>query len=445
MSHVTLGLCTILHGFTHAYGTMLVPLYLLMVADLGLSGVGKASLIVTVYGLVYCLGSYAAGVMADRFNRKMLLGVGLIGNGLAIAAMGLTRQYEVLIALGVLGGLFGTLFHPAANALAPAHYPKSPGMAIGLLGIGSGLGFFAGPQYAGWRAEHGGWLWGAMADWQRPLVELGAIGAVFGILFLLFAREVGRAGGKHPNSSARPNGNGSPPRAVLPARLETEELVFEYEPRPQRVHLSRAMHRRVAGVAAAPGCRDFAGVASLTIASIYLQKAHGYTAAQAGFTIGAMMLISIVVNPLAVWLSPGRRRLPTLAIVLIAGGVALVTTPWWPVAMALPVLCVFQTFQLGSYAVSDAAMLERVPAEVRGRVVGLFLTLAGTFASLSPWAMGFWVDLLGDRATEPLAYAPIFGLLAAMMVVAVSSCPLIARLGDIERKDASIRAPEPAL
>src|SRR5438034_7215788 len=93
-SHLTLGLCTILHAFTHAYGTLLVPLYLLMVSDLRLGGVSRASAVVTVYGLVYCLFSYRAGVLADRFNRKALLGVGLMGNALAITAMGLTRQYE---------------------------------------------------------------------------------------------------------------------------------------------------------------------------------------------------------------------------------------------------------------------------------------------------------------------------------------------------------------
>jgi len=89
-ARTTLILCMLLHGFTHAYGTMLVPLYLLMVRDLKLTGVKQASLIVTLYGLVYALGSYGAGVLADRFNRKALLGIGLLGNALAIVAMGLT-------------------------------------------------------------------------------------------------------------------------------------------------------------------------------------------------------------------------------------------------------------------------------------------------------------------------------------------------------------------
>jgi MFS family permease len=160
---LTLGLGVVLHAFTHAYGTLLVPLYLLIQKDLKLAGTSGASLIVTVYGLVYCLGSFPAGVFADGRDRKGLLGIGLIGNAAAIMLMGFTRQYEVILALAVVAGIFGTLFHPAANALMPEHYPKSPGMAIGLLGIGSGVGFFVGPQYAGWRTGSGlasrwGWV-----------------------------------------------------------------------------------------------------------------------------------------------------------------------------------------------------------------------------------------------------------------------------------------------
>src|SRR5580658_3475739 len=100
-SHLTLGLCTILHGFTHAYGSMLVPLYYRITDDLKLSGVGQATLIVTIYGAVYNLGSYAAGLAADRFSRKTLLAIGLLGNAAAILAIGLSRQYSLILALGI--------------------------------------------------------------------------------------------------------------------------------------------------------------------------------------------------------------------------------------------------------------------------------------------------------------------------------------------------------
>ena len=68
---------------------------------------------------------------------------------------------------------------------------------------------------------------------------------------------------------------------------------------------------------------DFAGVAAFTLASIFLQKAQGYTVKQAGFALGAMMLISVIVNPIAVWITSANRRLKSLALLIIAGGVKM--------------------------------------------------------------------------------------------------------------------------
>src|ERR1700722_1462962 len=90
---ITLVLATLLHAFTHAYGAMLVPLYLLIQADLHLPGVKRAALIVTVYGFSYMILSYPAGVLADRVSRKRMLGVALVLNGFFIAMMGFTHQY----------------------------------------------------------------------------------------------------------------------------------------------------------------------------------------------------------------------------------------------------------------------------------------------------------------------------------------------------------------
>jgi MFS family permease len=397
-SQVTLILSTVLHTFTHAYGAMLVPLYLLISADLRLPGVKYAALLVTVFGVVYNISSYGAGMLADRLNRKNLLGWGLIVNALAIGLMGVTRRYEGLIALAVLAGLAGTLFHPAANALIPAHFPKSPGMAIGFLGVGSGLGFFFGPQYAGWSALHSNWHFASVANWQKPCVELGALGIISGIVFLLFARE---ASGSHLQRTA---------------------------PKPLGPHLRWT----VLAIAATLGCRDFSGVASVSLVSIYLQKAHHQNASAAGFVVGAMMLIGVISNPLAVLISPRRKRLPMLTGTMMLAGLVVCTVPWVSKAWVLPVLCAYQACQLGSYAMSDAAMLERVAPALRGRVVGLFLMVAGTAASFSPWIMGYWTDRFGSRSNEQLAYVAPFVLLGALMWAATLSIPLIARLGDVQ-------------
>lgn len=245
--HLTLALCTLLHAFTHAYHIVLVPLYLLICADLGLSRVKLATLVVTVYAGVYCLLSYPAGILTDRLNRKMLLGVGLIGNAIAIGLMGVANDYWMLVALGIMAGVFGSVFHPAANALAAAHYPRNPGSALGILGIGTGIGFFCGAQYSGWRAQNPGAFWPA-AGWQVPCIELGLAGLLVGVLFLFLAAEAPHA------ESAR--------RAAAP--------------------LGPGLRRKAVGIALLVGLRDFAGGATISLLSIYLQKAHGYTVKQTG-------------------------------------------------------------------------------------------------------------------------------------------------------------------
>jgi MFS family permease len=389
-SAVTVGLITLLHAFTHALQVLLIPLYLMIQRDLKLSGVNAVALIVTVYNFAYWTLSLGPGILADRLNRKILLGVGLIGNSIAIALMGVTRQYELLLLLGVTAGIFGTLFHPAANALASAHYPRSPGTVIGIIGIGAGFGFFLGPRFAGWRAQ--------TAGWERPLIEMGIAGVIVGVLFLLLAREVR---GRKPHSA----------NASTSARL------------------SPALRRRVLFAASVLGWRDFSAHASTTLASIYLQKAQGRSVGETGLILGTMMLVSVVVNPLSVWASPRKRRLPTLVISLTLGGALLSIVPWVSPSWTLPVLALFQTCSLSSFALGDAAMLERVDGAVRGRVVGLFLTIAGTLGALAPWTMAWWTDGMGASAASQRSYVLPFTVLGALMALAAFSAPLIARFG----------------
>jgi MFS family permease len=238
-SHVTLFLTSLLHAFSHAYGSMLVPLYLLMVADLKLDGVRAASLIATIYGAVYCLGSYAAGVLSDRFDRKILLSIGLLGNAATIVAIGFSRDYWIIVALSVAAGLFGTLFHPTANALAPSHYPKTPGLAIGLLSAGSGLGFFFGPLIAGWRAHAATWHFDDISQWQKPCVELGIAGFALGLIFLIV--------GNDPEKKAHPE--------KIP-------------------HVDPSLRNRVLKLASLLMFRDFCGVGVISLGAIYLQSAY---------------------------------------------------------------------------------------------------------------------------------------------------------------------------
>lgn len=399
-NRLTLILCVVLHAFTHAYATMLVPLYLLMVVDLHLAGVKRASLLVSLYALVYNIGSYATGILSDRFNRKLLLGAGLALNALAITLIGLTHRYELLLLWAVMAGVGGAIFHPAAGALVPALFPKSPGMAIGLLGIGSGLGFFFGPQFAGWRAQSAQWSssWIYIGQWQKPCVELGVAGLIAALIFLLVAGD----------AEVRPW-----------ARMSVS------------APLDRAMKIRSLTIGLILGCRDFAAVAGFSLAGIYLLRARHMDAQQAGTVLGETMLLSVLTNPMMVWLTHYGRRLPALRVALILSGLIAAAIPWLSADWAIPILFAFQTCQLATFALSDAALLERFPAAVRGRAYGLYLSIAGSMSAAGPWVMGAWTDALGDRANFRSGYILPFAAVGAAMFLATLAIPLVRKLDPV--------------
>ena len=116
-------------------------------------------------------------------------------------------------------------------------------------------------------------------------------------------------------------------------------------------------------------------------------------------------------------------------ISLILGGGLLSIVPLVSRSWTLLVLALFQTCSLSSFALGDAAMLERVDGAVRGRVVGLFLTIAGTLGSLAPWAMAWWTDGMGQSAASPRSYTLPFAVLGIIMALSAFSAPLIARFG----------------
>ena len=400
-SHFTLILLGVLHAFTHGLMTMFAPLYLLMRDDLRLSGVWPAAVLVTLYGVVYFGLSFPAGMLADRFSRKLLLTIGLVGNSLAIFCMGLTDSYGLLVMLAVLAGVFGTLFHPSANSLVTALYPKAPGMAMGLLGAGAGVGFFAGPQFAGWRAETSLFAWSLpgpfshVSSWQRPCIELGIAGICTGLLFFMLAREAPRL------------------KAVGTAR----------------VRMTRQLFRQVLAVAVALLPRDFAWGGMIVLTSVYLQKAHGMGPKQVGFLLGGMMLWSTIANPVTIAITHGRRRLPALATTMVLAGIGIAAIPWTPVSWVLVTLSLYQIFALGSVALTDASVVERVPAEVRGRAVGVQLSVLGAIGSTSTWLMGAIVDRMGTSLSEPRAYLLPFAVLGGMFVLATIAVPLMGRIG----------------
>ncbi len=400
----TLWLTGVLHAFTHLYQVVLIPLYLLMQRDLELASVGQATLLMTVM-MAACFGpSYPIGALADRLDRKKLLGFGLALNGLAFAALALAPNYAWALVAVVVAGFGGSFYHPAATAMVARQFPGSTGKALGLVGIGAGVGFFVGPIYAGWRA---GLLEPVLgpAAWRRPVLELGLLGIVVAALFYWLADD-------------------EPPAAADQRKAGQAGQLFP----------TRALWFFFLMYCLLFSVRDFAGSSMGSLSSLFLQNARNYDPKWTGLALSGIFVAATVSNPLFGHLSDrGRKR--WIALVLMVAAAAMALFPHVPSGWTVPVLVVYGFFFMASYPMTEAALMDAVPDAVRGRAFGLFVTCGGVIGNLSHWAVGAKVRHLGAAAHTVSAYHPIY--LATALLTVVSLAGLVC-LRAIQRREGAV-------
>jgi MFS family permease len=385
----TLWLTGLLHAFTHLYQVALMPLYLLMQRDFNFASVSRATLLLTVMMAACFAPSYPIGVLADRMNRKTLLGFGLALNGLGFAALALAPNYTWALVAVAVAGFGGSFYHPAATAMVARLFPGNTGKALGLVGIGAGVGFFVGPLYAGWRAGGLEPVLGAAA-WRRPVLELGILGVVVAAIFLWLADDERPA----PVSERKTVSGGK--------MFPTPALWFFF-----------------LAYCFAFSVRDFAGSSMGSLSSLFLQNAHHFNPKWTGLALSGIFVAATISNPLFGSLSDGgRKRWITFA--LVAAAVMVVVFPRVPSHWMIPVLVVYGFFFMASYPMTEAALMESVPDAVRGRVFGLFVMGGGVFGNLSHWAVGVKVKQLGAAAHSVNAYLPSYTVVALLILLSLT-------------------------
>ena len=406
----TLCLTGVLHAFTHLYQVALMPLYLLIQRDFKLASVGQATLLLTVL-MVACFGpSYPVGVLADRYDRKKMLGFGLALNGLGFVALALAPSYAGALVAVIVAGVGGSFYHPAATAMIVRLYPGSTGKALGLVGIGAGVGFFVGPIYSGWRAGMLEPVLGAAA-WRRPVLELGILGMVAAALFTWLA-------GKEQPAPA------SERKALSAGQLfPTPALWFFF--------LAYCLAFSV---------RDFAGASMGSLSSLFLQQVHNYDPKWTGMALSGIYVAATISNPLFGSLSDGgRKKWITLALVVAAVMVTLF--PRVPSGWTFPLLMVYGFFFMASYPMTEAAIMEAVPDAVRGRVFGIFVMGGGVLGNISHWLVGAKVKRLGEAAHAVSAYLPIYAGVALLMLMSLIG---LLCLRAIQRRESAAMISTPA-
>ncbi|HYE32918.1 MAG TPA: MFS transporter [Methylomirabilota bacterium] len=379
----------LLHACTHLYHVALLPLYLLIQRDLALESVEKATFLVTILMIAYYLPSYLLGALADHWNRKKLLFWGLVINALGFIALSFAKTYPAALAAVIISGLGGSCYHPAATALIARLFPVGTGKALGFIGIGASVGFFAGPIYTGWRA--------AVAGWRAPVLECGLFGLAVAILFWFFSED------------------------------DPAHDTSDHHREAQKLGIPKAIYMILGFAALAFMLRDFAGSSMASLVSLFLQKAHGFTTVATGGALASIFLASAISNPLFGHLSD-KNRLPWTAGVLVLSAILVFVFPFVPATWSTLVLAAYGFFFLASFPMVEAALMESIHDAIRGRVFGLFITIGGVLGNIAHWFVGDRVKAMGAAANSPAAFYPLYSLIAILMLLSLSGLPLLRAL-----------------
>jgi multidrug resistance protein len=116
----------------------------------------QISLLFTIYSLMQFLFAPVWGHLSDRYGRKPILLIGLLGNGIALIGFGLADHLWLLFLARALAGLMSSAVLPTAMAyVADVTDESSRGKGMGLMGAAMGLGFIFGPGIGGLLARFG--------------------------------------------------------------------------------------------------------------------------------------------------------------------------------------------------------------------------------------------------------------------------------------------------
>lgn len=123
----------------------LIPYY---ATELGGSPL-DVGVIMAVYSLMQFLFAPLWGSLSDRFGRRPLLILGLVGSALSYVVYGLATSVGMLLLSRLLGGAMGAGVPVAQAMVADATVPSRRARGMGMIGAAFGLGFVFGPAIGG--------------------------------------------------------------------------------------------------------------------------------------------------------------------------------------------------------------------------------------------------------------------------------------------------------
>src|SRR5271168_206534 len=369
------------------------------------------------YLLALAASLIIGGKLGDRFGRRVVFMIGVVGFAGVSVGCGLVGSIGGLIAFRGAQGLLGALLVPNTIALLRAAFPPEKlNTAIGIWGGASAVSVAAGPIVGGLLVQHASWEWVFYINVPVGLVALG-----IGLLVLSESREPGGSSFDPPGIAALAVGlfcviygiikaetwgwGSARNLALIIGGLAVLGLFVLIEARVSRPLVPLGLFKsRVLSVSAIVLILTFLALfGTLFYLTLYLQNVHGYSPVQAGIRQLPMSAMFVLSAPLGGFLNErfGPRVAIPPAMLLVGLGVLSFTrltahsdfVHLWPGLIATG-------FGVGIVAVAAAdGIVAGAPVEEGGIAGGITTTSQQLGGVLGTGLLG---SLLASRVASSL-------------------------------------------
>lgn len=382
----TLGVLVVVYTFNFIDRQILSILIEPIKADLGVTDFAMGLLSGTAFAIFYAVLGMPLALIADRWNRRNLIGLSLaVWSGMT-ALSGLAMNFWQLAAARIGVGIGEAGCSPSAHSMLADLYPaKERATALGIYSLGIPFGIMFG-LFAG----------GAIADtfgWRTAFFIVGIPGLVLSVIVFLTVKEPPRGHADGHQSAEGP--------ANHPSILE----VFRYlVKRPAFVHMA------IGG-----GLTAFVGYGLITWAPTFFVRSHGMSLTEAGFYLGLVLGIpgglGIVLGG---WMSDRYGARDTrwylwvvavaLLLVVPIGAIAFLLESWWLSLILLSFPVMLGNFYQGTTFAQTQGL---APVRMRAVAAAILLFILNFIGFVfGPPAVGILSDVLtGPFGADALRYS----------------------------------------
>jgi DHA1 family tetracycline resistance protein-like MFS transporter len=334
------------------------------------------------------------GMLSDRFGRRKVLLLSLVGLGLDYVLMALAPTLLWLFVGRVISGITAATYSTAAAYIADVTPPEQRAAKFGLIGAAWGIGFIAGPALGGVLGE---------VDPRLPFWVAAAL-TLANALYGWF---------------------------VLPESLPPEQRAQRFEWRKANPLGALALVRSRPGLTGLVAVQTFYVVAHYALPSVFVLYAgyrYGWGAREVGLTLAFVGLCTAIVQ--GVLVGPAVRALGERRAVLV--GLAAGTVSYFVYAVAPTGAWLLAGIPIGAFfglygPAAQALMTQRVAAGEQGRLQGVNGSVMGLVGLFAPALFTFaFASAIRPGAGVHVPGMPFY-LAAALTLVALALALCVAR------------------